>query len=158
MARRALTMLAGNMKIGHGDWVVVCDGRKALLLENEGDEMLAKLATREVHEHKEEPTRALGTDKPGRVQEMATGMRSAVEPPDYHDQEETGFLHRLSARLDALVRSKQAHHLVIVAPPRALGVLRKAYSAALRQAIRAEVDHDLIHLPVGEIEERLAKS
>ncbi len=146
------------MKIGHGDWIVVCDGRKALLLENEGDEMLAKFATREVYEQKEEPTRDLGTDKPGRVREMATGVHSAVEPTDYHDQEETAFLTRLSARLDALVKSGNAHHLIIVAPPRALGVLRKSYSVALRQTIRAEVDHDLIHLPVQEIEHRLTKS
>jgi protein required for attachment to host cells len=143
------------MKIGHGDWIIVCDGSKALL--NEGDEMLAKFVTREVHEQKEEPSRDLGTDKPGRVREMATGVHSAVAPTDFHDQEETTFLRRLSARLDALVKSTQAHHLVIVAPPRALGVLRKSYSSALRQAIRAEVDHDLIHLPVGEIEQRLTK-
>lgn len=146
------------MKIGHGDWVVVCDGRKAMLLENEGDEMLAKLKAREVHEQKEEPSRDLGTDKPGRVQDMGIGARSAIEPTDYHDQMETAFLTRLSAQLDALVKSGQAHHFVIVAPPRALGVLRKSYSAALRQAIRAEVDHDLIHLTVREIEDRLTKS
>ncbi len=146
------------MKIGHSDWIVVCDGRKALLLENEGDEMLAKFTTREIYEHKEEPTHDLGTDRPGRVREMATGVHSAVEPPDLHDQEETAFLHRLLARLDALVSSGKAHHLVIVAPPRALGALRKSYSSALRKAIRAEVDHDLIHLPVGEIERRLTES
>lgn len=146
------------MKIGNGDLIVVCDGRKALVLENEGDEMVAKFKTREVHEQKEEPTRALGTDKPGRVQEMATGVRSAVEPPDYHDQEETAFLARLSARLDALVKSGEAHHVVIVAPPRALGTLRKSYSLALRHAIRAEIDHDLIHLPVGDIEARLSNA
>lgn len=146
------------MKISHSDWIVVCDGRKALLLENEGDEMLAKFATREIYEQKEEPTHDLGTDKPGRVQEMATGARSSVEPTDFHDQEETAFLHRLSARLDVLVKSGKTHHLVIVAPPRALGALRKSYSSALRKAIRAEVDHDLIHLPVGEIERRLTES
>jgi protein required for attachment to host cells len=146
------------MKIGHGDWIIVCDASKALLLENDGDEMLAKFATREVYGQKEQPTRDLGTDKPGRVGEMATGIHSAVEPTDLHDQEETTFLRRLLARLDALVKSGQVHHLVIVAPPRALGVLRKSYSSALRQTIRAEIDHDLIHLPVGEIEQRLTKS
>ncbi len=88
---------------------------------------------------------------------MATGVRSATEPTDFHDQEETAFLGRLSARLDALVKSGEAHHVVIVAPPRALGALRKSYSSALRHAIRAEIDHDLVHLPVAEIEARLSK-
>jgi protein required for attachment to host cells len=146
------------MKIGYGDLIVVCDGRKALLMENEGDETLAKFAMREVYEHKEEPTDALGTDRPGRVTEMATGVHSATEPTDFHDQEERAFLTHLSAHLDALVKSGQTRHLVVVAPPRALGVLRKSYSSALRKAIRAEVDHDLVHLPIFEIEERLTKA
>ncbi len=146
------------MKIGNGDFIVVCDGSKALLIENEGDEMLAKFKTREVYEQHEEPTHALGTDRPGRVAEMATRARSAVAGKDLHDEEESAFLIRLANRLDALVRAGQAHHVVIVAPPRALGVLRKSYSSALRKAIRAELDHDLIHLTVPEIEQRLSKA
>lgn len=146
------------MKIGYGDLIVVCDGKKALLIENEGDEMLAKFATREVYEQPQQPSHELGTDKPGRVEEMATGSRSAVEPTDFHDQEEAAFLTRLSKHLDALIGSGRTHHLIIVAPPRALGGLRKSYSAALRKAIRAEIDHDLTHLPVPEIEERLVKA
>ncbi len=65
---------------------------------------------------------------------------------------------RLSKHLDALVKSGQTHRLIVVAPPRALGVLRKSYSPALRKAIRAEVDHDLVHLPIPEIEERLVRA
>ena len=40
-----------KMKIGTGDWIVVCDGRKALILENLGDRMFPNLHTKEVHEH-----------------------------------------------------------------------------------------------------------
>jgi hypothetical protein len=36
-------------------------------------------------------------------------------------------------------------------------MVRKFYSSALRHAIRAEGDHELIHLPLVEIERRLAK-
>ena len=35
-----------KMKIGTGDWIVVCDGRKALILENLGDRMFPNLRTR----------------------------------------------------------------------------------------------------------------
>lgn len=146
------------MKIGHGDWIIVCDGRKAILIENDGDEMLAKFKTQEVFQHEEQPTRNLGTDKPGRVEEMATGVRSAVEPTDFHEREEMAFLAKLSARLDTALKSGRAHRFIIVAPPRALGTLRKSYSSALRKAIRAEVDQDLTHLPVAEIEGRLANA
>lgn len=145
-----------NMKIENGDLIVVGDARKALLIGNEGDEMLAKFATREVYEQQERPNRELGTDKPGRVEAIATRIRSAIEPTDFHDQEETAFLVQMSEHLDALVKSGLTHHVIVVAPPRALGTLRKSYSPALRKAIRAEVGHDLVHLPVSEIEERLA--
>jgi hypothetical protein len=40
-------------------------------------------------------------------------------------------------------------------PPRALGVLRSAYSPALKGAVRAEIDKDLVAVPVHEIEKRL---
>ena len=43
----------------------------------------------------------------------------------------------------------------MVAPPRALGMIRPAYSHALRGAVRAEVDKDLVKQPVHEIEKHL---
>jgi release factor family 12 len=36
--------------IRQGDWVVVCDGRKALILENQGDEKYPNLRKRESHD------------------------------------------------------------------------------------------------------------
>jgi protein required for attachment to host cells len=54
------------------------------------------------------------------------------------------------------VNAGQAKSLILVAPPRALGVLRQTYSHNLRAAVRAEIDKDLVRLPVHEIEEHLA--
>ena len=45
--------------------------------------------------------------------------------------------------------------LIVVAPPRALGVLRQAYTASVRGAVRDEIDKDLVKVPVYEIEKRL---
>ncbi|MET0925332.1 MAG: host attachment protein, partial [Xanthobacteraceae bacterium] len=50
----------------------------------------------------------------------------------------------------------KAKSLIMVAPPRALGVLRQAYSHNLRNALRAEIDKDFVKLPVHEIEKHLA--
>ncbi len=49
-----------KIKIDTGDWIVVCDGRKALILENLGDRMFPNLHTREVHEHPDTPTSRAG--------------------------------------------------------------------------------------------------
>ena len=43
------------MNIATGAWVVVCDGGKALILENSGSPAAVKLDTKEVHEHANAP-------------------------------------------------------------------------------------------------------
>ncbi|MCJ9734052.1 host attachment protein, partial [Bradyrhizobium sp. PRIMUS42] len=66
-----------KMRIDKGDWLVVCDGRKALILENLGDEMFPNLHTREVHEQPNPSTSAQGTDAPGRLHAATGGARSS---------------------------------------------------------------------------------
>ena len=50
-----------------------------------------------------------------------------------------------------------ASSAILIAPPRALGVLRQTYSHNLRAAVRAEIDKDFVKLPLHEIEEHLAQ-
>jgi protein required for attachment to host cells len=137
------------------EWVVVCDGRKALILENAGDEKFPNLRCREEHEHPDPPTHDLGTSPPGRVHQSVGTGRSAVEPTDLHDQSEQRFLGWLAHHLDAAVSKGEAKALIIVAPPRALGVLRHAYSPRLRAALKAEIDKDYVRTPIYEIEKHL---
>jgi protein required for attachment to host cells len=141
--------------IHHGEWVVVCDGAKALVLENVGDAKFPNLKTRDVHEQKSLATHELGSGAPGRSHSSLGHGRSAVAQTDWHDQAEQTFLTELAQRLDAAVKSHQVKSMILVAPPRALGMIRSIYSQALRGAVRAEVDKDLVKLPVHEIEKHL---
>jgi protein required for attachment to host cells len=142
--------------IHSGEWVVVCDGAKALVLENVGDAKFPNLKTIEVFEQKDLPTHALGTERPGRTMSSVGHGRSAYEQTDWHNQQEEAFLTHLVQRLDAAVTAGKTKSLIVVAPPRALGVLRPAYSHGLKNAVRAEVDKDLVKLPIYEIEKHLA--
>lgn len=144
-----------RLTIRNGDWVVVADGRKALLLENEGDETLLNLKTREVREYEDSPNRELNADRPGRVHQSASVARSSVEQTDRHFEAEKTFIAELSERLSELLASGGAKTFLIVAPARVLGLIRKDYSASVRAAIKGEIDHDLTHLPLYEIENRL---
>jgi protein required for attachment to host cells len=141
--------------IHHGEWVVVCDGAKALVLENVGDTKFPNLKTREVYEQKDLATHELGSDRPGRTHSSHGYGRSAVEQTDWHNQAEQAFLHDLAQRLDVAVASGKVKSLIMVAPPRALGMIRPVYSHALRAAMRTEIDKDLIKHPVGDIEKHL---
>jgi protein required for attachment to host cells len=144
------------LKLHAGDWVVVCDGAKALILENAGDGMHPNLKAREVREQPNPKTHEQGTDAPGRSINSIDARRSAMEQTDWHAQAEQRFLTDLAARLDAAVTAGETKSVIVVAPPRALGVLRQAYSGILRGALRAEIDKDYVRMPVHEIEKRLA--
>ncbi|HMM90673.1 host attachment protein [Bradyrhizobium sp.] len=144
-----------KMKIGTGDWIVVCDGRKALILENRGDDLFPNLRTREVHEHSDRSTHEQGSDAPGRVHQSTGGARSAVEQTDWHDEAERLFLKTLADRLDTAVTTGETSALTMVASPRALGMIRTEYSAAVQKALHGEVAKDLVKLPVYEIEKQL---
>jgi protein required for attachment to host cells len=144
-----------KLKTANGDWIVVCDGRKALILENIGDSLFPNLHTREVKEHPVPPTHDQGSDAPGRAFAPVGGARSAVDQTDWHLQAEQEFLRSLAGELDRAVTSGQTKRIVLVAPPRSLGVLRQASTGHLRSAIKREVAHDYVKLTIGEIEKRL---
>ena len=141
--------------IKHGEWVVVCDGAKALVLENTGDTKFPNMKTVQVIEQKDLPTHLLGAEKPGRTHSSAGPGSSAVTQTDWHDQAEQIFLTHLAERLDAEVTAGKVKSLILVAPPRALGMIRHAYSHALCGAIRTEIDKDLVKHPVHDIEKHL---
>jgi len=147
---------AQPVRVPHGACVFVGDGRKALFLRNEGNPMAPRLKTMHVLKNDNPPTRELGTDKPGRSLARMSPRRSAMEQTDWHEQDEQRFLADLAGRLDAAVTAGETKSVIVVAPPRALGVLRQAYSDGLRHAVRAEIDKDYVKMPVHEIEKALA--
>jgi protein required for attachment to host cells len=114
-----------KLKTATGDWVVVCDGRKALILENIGDSLFPNLHTRDVKEHPVPMTREQGTDAPGRAFASVGAARSAMEQTDWHLQAEQEFLRRGAGELDRAVTSGQTKHIVVVAPPRSLACCAK---------------------------------
>jgi protein required for attachment to host cells len=144
-----------KMKIGTGDWIVVCDGRKALILENVGDRLFPNLHTKEVREHPDPSTSAQGSDAPGGVHQSIGGGRSSIEQANWHDESERAFLKALAVRLDVAVTTGETTALTMVASPRALGMIRADYSAAVRKALHGEMDKDLVKMPVHEIEKQL---
>lgn len=145
-----------GLKIDRGEWVVVADGARALILENVGDRLYPDLRTKEVYRQPDLKTHELGTDQPGRAFNSVGSARSAMEQTDWHDQEERRFLAELAARLDKAVLSGEVKSLVLVAPPRAVGVLRAAFSKHVSGAVRVEIEKDYVKMPVDEIAKHLA--
>jgi protein required for attachment to host cells len=144
-----------DVRIRNLTWVVVCDGRKSLILENAGDVTLLNLVTKEAMSAENPPTHAQGVERPGRVQQSANSMRSAVGQTDWHDEAERAFLRGVAARLDRAVAENETRAIVLVAPPRAMGMLRAELSPRVDKAVKGEIAKDYVKLPVSEIEKHL---
>lgn len=145
-----------DIRIPWESWVVVCDGAKALIMQNAGDAEIINLRVQETLTQPNEADRELGTEKPGRAHAPNGTSGSAMEQTSWHDQAETEFLKHVATKLDELVREKDARRIVLVAPPRALGTLRPNLSSDAQAAISAEVAKDYTNLPIDQIERHLA--
>jgi protein required for attachment to host cells len=145
-----------GLKLPWHTFVVACDGAKALLLQNHGDEIELDLQVFEAEDEHHKATHDLGTDRPGRVQQSATTGRSSTQETDLHAQQEADFLTRLAHQLAELVANGTIKHLVLVAPPKALGTLREKLDPHVKAVVMAELDKDLAHMPVYEIEKHIS--
>lgn len=139
--------------IGPRVWVAVCDGRKALLLQNAGDRTFPKLETRETYEHTSRRTSEIGASPPGRTASSA-GRRSAMETTDWHAIEADAFVKEFGKRLDRGAAEGWIKELIVVASPHTLGLLRQS-SGHAAHCIAAEFSKDFVDMPVHEIERHL---
>jgi len=144
------------VRIHNKAWVLVGDGRKALFLRNEGDADLLDLRRASVRLDDNPPTREQGSDAPGRAQ-GGGGPRSAVETTDWHDLAEHRFAGGVAAEIDEAVRSGACKEIILVAPPKVLGDLRKSLHGETLKHVKGEVAKDLTHHRIGDIEQILGK-
>jgi protein required for attachment to host cells len=143
-----------KLAIPHDAFVFVGDGRKALFLRNEGDEVYANFVTEQVLADGPNPaTHEQGTDRPGRL--GSGSARGAIEATDWHDIEEHKFAQRAAEALEQIVRQRAAPALVIAAPARTLHDLRQALHGDVKERIIAEIDKDFTKLPVWDIEKHI---
>jgi protein required for attachment to host cells len=143
-------------KLHAGQWVLVCDGRKAIILENVGDAMRVDLRSKEVHEHEDAPTRELGSDAPGRSFATTGTGRSSMEQTDWHDEAEKAFLLGLAKRLNSAAQAGETKAITIIAAPRALGMLRPALSDTTRAIVKSEIAKDYVKKSIADIAKELA--
>ncbi|HEX4407673.1 MAG TPA: host attachment family protein [Xanthobacteraceae bacterium] len=142
--------------IPHNAYVFVGDGRKALILRNDGDAQSPNLKTERVFTDDNPSTHEQGTDRPGRSFSSVGAGRSSVAQTDWHDLEEHRFARDVASRLERIVRERGVEALVIVAPPRTLADLRKTFHDDVKKKIVAEIDKDLTKLPIDAIGKHLA--
>src|SRR5678815_143258 len=118
------------MATGQGTtWVLVADARHARVLEVEDAGMLPRLRT---------TLNAPPPEAPRRSPEH--GWTHGDDPRPEH--EERRFVHALVQALERGEAENHFRHLVLVAPPKLLGVLRESLSRGLADRLRASLAKD----------------
>ena len=143
------------MQIPHDSFVLVADGRKSLFFRNEGDGEFPNLVVESADSHPDSKDREIKSDGPGRAFASNGAGRSAYEETDFHQQEEDRFAAATAEMLKAGALRNDYEALVVIAPPRTLGELRKHYHKEVERRLVAEVPKDLVNAPVAEIEKIL---
>ena len=140
------------MPLPHDALVLVADGRKMLFFRNHGDENQIDLRTEAHGARKDRKDREIKTDAPGTVQQSAGYGHSTYEEPDYHQQEEDRWIKDAADDLKARVLRGDFEALAIVAPPKALGVLKKSLHKEVERRIVCTVNKEMSGRPVPDIE------
>jgi protein required for attachment to host cells len=153
-----MTMKTSERPFAKGDWLIVLDGRKFLAFRNDGTADRPALTRISEATAETGPARALGTDRPGRVQPSVGSAASAVEQTDFHEAAERSFVEDAVAALAILVRDGQVQRAVVAAPARALAAFRAAVPKAVRAVVVEEIVADLTKEPVDALERRLARA
>jgi protein required for attachment to host cells len=140
------------MPLPHDALVLVADGRKMLFFRNEGDEGQIDLRT-EAHDQREDRKDSeIKTDSPGGIHQSAGYGRSTYEEADFHQQEEDRWIKDAAEELKERALRNDYDALAIVAPPRALGVLRKCLHKEVEKRLICTVNKEMSCRPVPDIE------
>jgi len=137
--------------------VLVADGRKMLFLRNKGDETLVDLRVESHREQENPPIRDQATDAPGRSISSVGSARSAMEPTDFHQIQEDRFAAEAAELLRKRALSNDFEALIVAAPPRTLGEMRKHYHKEVQLRLIGEVSKELTGMPLPQIEQALVR-
>ncbi|MBA2933281.1 host attachment protein [Sphingomonas sp. CGMCC 1.13654] len=139
------------MRVPRNSMVLVTDGRKRLFFRNEGDAMAPNLVVVSAVEQNNPKTGEQVTDSQGR----ASGG-GAIPSADAHEVEEQRFAAETAHELSRAALAGEFEALILVAPPKTLGQLRKTLHQEVQKKTLREVAKDVTGHPVGEIEKLLA--
>ena len=145
-------------RLNHNSRVLVTDGGRATVFRNAGQVGHPQLVAFKSYHQDNPPNREQATDKPSRVMESVGFSRSSAEQPDYHQMTEDRFVQAIAADMEKDLVAGEFTEIIVVAPPVALGVWRKAAHPALAKATLLELHKDLTKHTGAAIAEIVVKA
>ena len=146
------------MPLPHQALVLVADGRKMLFLRNHGDDNQIDLRTEAHDERQDVDDRDLKSDAPGTVQQSFGYGHSTYEEVDFKEQEEERWVKDAATEINKRALANDFDALVIVAPPKSLGILRKELHKEAERRVVATINKEMSGRPTPEIEELIVNA
>ena len=148
------------MALPHRALVLVADGTKVLFLRNHGDQNQIDLRTESHDEREDRKDRELKTDSPGNAPILkasggAETHRPAYSETDFHQQEEDRWVKEAAEELKRRALRNDYDALAVIAPPKALGTLRKELHKEVEKRIVLTLNKEMSGRPIPDIEELL---
>jgi protein required for attachment to host cells len=140
------------MPLPHNALVLVADGRKMLFFRNRGDENQIDLRTESHDARQDRKERYFRTDAPGTVKQSFGFGHSTYEETDFQQQEEDRWIKDAADELKARALRGDFEALAIVAPPKALGVLKKCIHKEVEKRVVCAVNKEMSGRPIPDIE------
>jgi protein required for attachment to host cells len=140
------------MSLPHNALVLVADGRKMLFFRNTGDENQIDLRTEAHDARKDRKNREIRADAPGTTQQSFGYGHSTYEETDFQQQEEDRWIRDAADELKTRALRNDFDALAIVAPPRALGTLKKCLHKEVERRIVRTINKEMSGRPIPDIE------
>ena len=134
----------------HKILVAAADGAHARFFDYSHDRDGAAARQVKVMDHPAAASRDLVADGPGHGQDSMGGGRHAIEPrTDPHELEETQFL---SGVIKEITKESKAYdQLILIAPPRALAILRGHMARDVKDRVVLELNKDVLKMPAEAV-------
>jgi protein required for attachment to host cells len=143
------------MPLPHNALVLVADGRKMLFFRNTGDEQQIDLRT-EAHDARTDRKNGdLRTDAPGTTQQSFGYGHSTYEETDFQQQEEDRWIKDAADELKTRALRNDFDALAIVAPPKALGTIKKCLHKEVERRLMFTLNKEMSGRPIRDIEDLL---
>lgn len=138
-------------------WIVLMDGARSRILVQEAPGATLTRPFGDGFTSGRALSHELGDDRPGRSRAFAgAAARHVFEPrSNPHDRAEHEFCGQIAALVDRGIGERLAQRVILVAPPHAMGDLRKALSPRAYARVQTEIAHDWLDLPDDEVAARL---
>lgn len=140
------------MRINADTLMVMADGQKAIFLKNTASKGGIKLERLCIMSLNTEPSRKLGRDRPGHSQIGSDSRRTSFEQPDYHQIVEDRFLGSVAKGITQFLKIGDFKDIMLIAEPRAIGILRSQMDEATKEFVRSEITKDYLKTKIPDLE------